>query len=172
MIRHLTLLIFISMTVFSAFSQSREPLRVKKNFNQNWKFKLEDKTYFCERDFDDSQWRTLTLPHDWSVESDFSKEYSGRNAFLPGGIAWYRKSFTLPEEYKGKTIEIQFDGVYKNATLWVNQNPIGVQHDGYTSFCSDITELLSFEEENTIAVRVDNSNQPNCSWYSGSGKQL
>jgi len=150
-------------------AQSNNPIRITENFNKEWKFNLEDKVSYCERSLDDSRWRTLTLPHDWSVESDFSKENSGRNAWLPGGIAWYRKSFELPDSYKGKTIEIQFDGVYKNATLWVNQNPVGIQHDGYTSFRYDITELLSFDEENTIAVRVDNSNQPNCRWYSGSG---
>lgn len=165
----LSTFLIIGMTVTTVIAQSNKLNRITENFNQNWKFKLEDKASFCERGLDDNSWRTLTLPHDWSVEANFSKENSGRNAWLPGGIAWYRKSFLLPDNYKGKSIEIQFDGVYKNATLWVNQNPIGVQHDGYTSFRYDITELLSFEEENTIAVRVDNSTVPNCRWYSGSG---
>lgn len=169
MLKYWTLFIIISISNLYVIAQSNEPIRITKSFNNNWKFKLEDKASFCEKGFDDSQWRNLTLPHDWSVEANFSKDYSGRNAWLPGGIAWYRKSFKLPDNYKGKSIEIQFDGVYKNATLWVNQNPIGVQHDGYTSFRYDITELLSFEGENTIAVRIDNSNQPNCRWYSGSG---
>lgn len=165
--RRIFLFLFLISTTIIA--QNNKSVRITENFNKNWKFKLEDKASFCERGFNDSLWRTLSLPHDWSVEANFSKENSGRNAWLPGGIAWYRKSFVLPENYKGKSIEIQFDGVYKNATLWVNQNPVGVQHDGYTSFRYDITELLSFERENTIAVRVDNSNQPNCRWYSGSG---
>ena len=163
--------IFLFLVLISTIivAQNNKSVRITENFNENWKFKLEDNPSFCEKGLDDNLWRTLTLPHDWSVEAEFSKENSGRNAWLPGGIAWYRKSFVLPDNYKGKSIEIQFDGVYKNATLWVNQHPIGVQHDGYTSFLYDITELLSFEEENTIAVRVDNSNQPNCRWYSGSG---
>ncbi|MBK3517091.1 glycoside hydrolase family 2 TIM barrel-domain containing protein [Carboxylicivirga marina] len=161
--------LIVIIATATAVAQKSHSVRVTKDFNNNWKFKLEDKASFCEIAYDDSQWRVLTLPHDWSVGANFSKENSGRNAWLPGGIAWYRKSFVLPNNYKGKSIEIQFDGVYKNATLWVNQHPIGIQHDGYTSFRYDITELLSFEQENTIAVRVDNSNQPNCRWYSGSG---
>lgn len=164
--RTFLLLWLISTTVVA---QENKSVRITENFNQNWKFILEDKPSFCSSELDDSLWRKITLPHDWSVEADFSKENSGRNAWLPGGIAWYRKSFDLPENYKGKSIEIQFDGVYKNASLWINQNPVGVQHDGYTSFRYDITELLHSDKKNTIAVRVDNSTQPNCRWYSGSG---
>ncbi|MCK4922305.1 MAG: hypothetical protein KAS71_14735, partial [Bacteroidales bacterium] len=164
---HIFIIVLLAQTTLIA--QSNSTVRIKENFNENWKFKLEDKASFCEIELDDSQWRTLDLPHDWSVEANFSEENSGRNAWLPGGKAWYRKSFMLPENYKGKSIEIQFDGIYKNASIWVNQNPIGIQHDGYTSFRYDITELLSFEEQNTIAVRVENTNVPNCRWYSGSG---
>ncbi len=144
-------------------------VRTQILFNDNWKFCLNDKAEYCSSNFDDSMWRTLSLPHDWSVEGQFSKDNSGRNAWLPGGKAWYRKTFNVPMEYANKAIQIQFDGIYKNATIWVNGHPVGTQHDGYTSFYYDISELVKPGEQNTIAVKVDNSVQPNCRWYSGSG---
>ncbi|MDB4583320.1 hypothetical protein N9164_09225, partial [Draconibacterium sp.] len=160
-----SLTIAFLLSTFVGFTQVRQ----KQNFNENWKFTLTDSVVYQKTKCDDSNWRVLNLPHDWSVEGEFNENNSGRNAFLPGGTAWYRKSFELPEEYKGKSIEIQFDGVYKNAKLWVNNILVGIQHDGYTSFRNDITELLHPEEVNTIALRVDNSIQPNCRWYTGSG---
>ncbi|SDX24282.1 beta-galactosidase [Lutibacter oricola] len=144
-------------------------IRKKENFNNNWKFKLDEKATYSDADFDDANWRTLSLPHDWSVESDFSKEYSGRNAWLPGGIGWYRKNFSLAESDKNKHIEIQFDGVYRHSQIWVNGVHVGIQYDGYTSFYFDITPFVHFDQENVIVVKVDNSVQPNCRWYSGSG---
>ena len=144
-------------------------VRIKENFNKDWKFQLADSTVYSSSDFDDSTWRTLELPHDWSREADFSKENSGRNAWLPGGIGWYRKNFSLTESDKNKHIEIQFDGVYRHSQIWVNGEHVGIQYDGYTSFYFDITPFVHFDKENVIAVKVDNSVQPNCRWYSGSG---
>jgi len=163
--RNLILIFCISLTYLSLSANPREKIA----FNDGWKFKLADQKEYCTANYDDSEWRTLSLPHDWSIEGQFSEEHSGRNAWLPGGIAWYRKAFKLPAKFEGKNIQIQFDGVYKNSTLWVNGHPVGRQHDGYTSFYFDISELLNAGESNTIAVRVDNSVQPNCRWYSGSG---
>jgi beta-galactosidase len=155
-------LVFAALT---GFSQIRE----KQNFNKNWKFSLSDNAEFGNPDFDDSSWRILNLPHDWSIESEFSEKNSGRNAWLPGGIAWYRKSFKVEKTDEGRHFEIQFDGIYRHSKIWVNGVFIGTQYDGYTSFYFDITEALKFGETNEIAVRVDNSVQPNCRWYSGSG---
>lgn len=163
------LILLIFSTYFSAYSSNQTESRKIINFNADWKFFLDDKKEFCSEAYDDRNWRSIDLPHDWSVEAEFSKENSGRNAWLPGGIAWYRKTFDLPKEYAGKNIEIQFDGIYKNASIWVNNHPVGQQYDGYTSFYYEISELLKAGESNTIAVRVDNSIQPNCRWYSGSG---
>lgn len=143
--------------------------RSKFNFNNEWKFSLTDSVRYLKADYNDSNWRTLNLPHDWSVEFEFSEKNTGRNAFLPGGIGWYRKTFVPGKEFAGKQIEIQFDGIYKDSRIWVNGFPVFAQHDGYTSFYLDITELVHVGEKNTIAVRVDNSVQPNCRWYSGSG---
>ena len=94
----------------------------EKDFNNDWKFTLGDNPSYRNSNVDDSKWRSLTLPHDWSIEGEFDKknpsEASG--AFLPGGIGWYRKTFTLPAEYKSKKIFIQFDGIYMNSEIWVN----------------------------------------------------
>lgn len=162
----ITYLIFAFL--LSTFISSSQ-IRVKQNFNKAWKFSLADSSEFSLPDFDDTEWRPLDLPHDWSIEGEFSEQNSGRNAWLPGGVAWYRKSFELAKTDSGKYFEIQFDGVYRHSKVWVNGVFVGTQYDGYTSFYFDITEALNFGEENVIAVRVDNSVQPNCRWYSGSG---
>ncbi len=143
--------------------------RNRQSFDNGWKFILADSIAFSDEDFDDSEWRALNLPHDWSIEFDYSEAYSGRNAWLPGGIGWYRKSFFVPKEQSNKEFKIEFDGVYKNASVWVNGFYVGTQHDGYTSFFYNITPFLNFGGQNVFAVRVDNSRQPNCRWYSGSG---
>ncbi len=143
--------------------------RITKNFNKNWKFKLSDSTSYNNIDFDDSNWRTLDVPHDWSIEFDYNESYSGRNAWLPGGVGWYRKTVNISKEQSNKEFRIEFDGVYKNSTLWVNGHYVGNQHDGYTSFYYNISPFINFGGENVFALRVDNSIQPNCRWYSGSG---
>lgn len=162
-------LAFLSTIVAIGQNLTNLKVREKQNFNKEWKFILADSSVYETADFDDSNWRHLSLPHDWSIEHDFNKENSGRNAWLPGGIGWYRKQFTLSETYKNKHIEIQFDGVYRHAHVWVNGEHVGNQYDGYTSFYFDISPFLKFGEPNVIAVKVDNSVQPNCRWYTGSG---
>ncbi|UMB54049.1 DUF4982 domain-containing protein [Lutibacter sp. A64] len=164
------LILFILLTV-NIGAQIKPDLKVRKkeNFNKNWKFILNDTLEFSNENFYDTNWRNIELPHDWSVEHEFSEENSGRNAWLPGGIGWYRKEFILPDNYKNKQIEIQFDGVYRHSQIWINGEHVGIQYDGYTSFYFDISPYLKFGEKNVIVVKVDNSVQPNCRWYSGSG---
>lgn len=162
---------FLIVALFSlaCSAQTRTEIRSKINFNNDWKFSLSDSAKYNKADFDDSNWRKLDLPHDWSAEAEFSEKNSGRNAFLPGGIAWYRKDFKMGKENESKHIEIQFDGIYRHAQIWLNGNYVGVQYDGFTSFYVDITPLILIGEKNTIAIRVDNSDVPNCRWYTGSG---
>ncbi|TYA71728.1 glycoside hydrolase family 2 TIM barrel-domain containing protein [Seonamhaeicola marinus] len=165
------IIILFLFSLNKTFSQyfNNSPVRIKENFNKEWKFNLADSIIFSAAEFDDSDWRELEVPHDWSVEHKFDKTNSGRNAWLPGGIGWYRKHFTIPETYKNKHIEIQFDGVYRHAQVYVNGEHVGNQYDGYTSFYFDISPYLKYGKTNVIAVKVDNSIQPNCRWYSGSG---
>jgi beta-galactosidase len=122
--------------------------------------------------FDDTGWRTLDLPHDWSIEGPFSEDApcGGGGGYLPGGIGWYRKQFSLPSQGRDRQVTIQFDGVYKNCDVWLNGQHLGLHPYGYTSFYYDLTpHLYSGEQENVLAVRVDNSQQPDARWYSGSG---
>lgn len=156
--------------VLSACS-THERVRDRADFTENWKFYLGDDSSANQQQYDDSKWRTLNLPHDWSIEADFSLSNpatSGGGA-LPGGIGWYRKEFTLDKSSEKRTVYLDFDGVYWNTKVWINGHLLGERPSGYMSFRYDLTPYLKFGEKNTIAVRVDNSKQPNSRWYSGSG---
>jgi beta-galactosidase len=146
--------------------------RKTENFNKNWYFKLGDNQSWQSADFDNSKWRKLNLPHDWSIEGEFSKDNpaSPEGGALPGGIGWYRKTFTIPAADKSKMVYIAFDGVYQKSDVWVNGHHLGFRPNGYISFQYNITPYLNYGgQKNTIAVKVDNSMQPNSRWYSGSG---
>ena len=121
--------------------------------------------------FDDSSWRVLNLPHDWAVEGDFdARNPSGTGGgALPGGIGWYRKAFVADTTDAGKQFIIQFDGVYMNSEVFINGHRLGKRPYGYISFAYDLTPHLKWGETNTLAVRVDNAEQPNSRWYSGCG---
>ena len=141
------------------------------SFNDGWRFRLADDKAMASPGYDDSSWRQLNLPHDWAIEGDFSENNpsgTGGGA-LPGGAAWYRKSFTIPAADRDKMIYIDFDGVYMNSTVYINGHELGTRPYGYASFSYDITTWLKKDGENVIAVRVDNSEQPNSRWYSGCG---
>jgi beta-galactosidase len=140
-------------------------------FDDGWKFHLGDVTGAQQATFDDSGWRSLRVPHDWSVELPFNKSSPARGAggFLDGGVGWYRKTFTLDASYSGKQVRIGFDGVYMNSQVWINGTSLGTRPYGYTTFTYDLTPYLKAGASNVVAVRVDNSSQPNSRWYSGSG---
>lgn len=139
-------------------------------FNQDWRFYKGDQAGAEALDFNDSSWRSLSLPHDWSIEGDFTVEGEAESGFLLGGTGWYRKHFVIPEKYKGKEFTINFDGVYMNAEVYVNGKLVGEHNYGYTAFAFDITDELicDGESENVIAVKVKNP-IPSSRWYSGSG---
>jgi beta-galactosidase len=160
------LLIFLATLAFSLNSRTIE------NFGKNWKFNLGDIPNGQETGLNDSQWRILDLPHDWSIEGKFSKDHpaSPGGGALPGGIGWYRKTFTLPQSEKGRIAFIDFDGVYRNSEVWINGHYLGKRPYGYSSFRYELTPFLKYgKERNILAVKVDNSQQPNSRWYSGSG---
>jgi len=163
-------LLISSISVQSCNNTARE--RLVTNFCEGWKFNMGDVSKAGEATFNDSAWRKLNLPHDWSIEGTFSKDYpAGVNGgALPGGIGWYRKSFAMPETEKGKQVFIDFDGVYRNSEVWINGHYLGIRPYGYSSFRYELTPYLNFgSAKNVIAVKVDNSQQPNSRWYSGSG---
>ncbi len=147
-------------------------LRQTIDFNTNWKFYLGNDSIAINENYNDASWRTLSLPHDWSIEGNFSKDNPAttQGGALPGGIGWYRKIFTLAEVDKEKKVAIEFDGVYRNCEVWINGHHLGKRPNGYISFRYDLTPYLKFDGgKNVIAVKVDNSQQPNSRWYSGSG---
>ncbi len=152
------------------------------DFNEDWRFEVwpnagENKRTYAENDleiasgeYDDSAWRTLNLPHDWSIEEDFTSEVSVEYGALPTGIGWYRKKFTLPESCQGKRINLDFGGVFANAQIYVNGTRVGEYYYGYNSFSFDITDyvICDGETENLVAVKVD-SPKNGSRWYTGSG---
>lgn len=148
------------------------PPRVILDFDRDWRFHLGDIAGAQEPSFDDAGWRRLDLPHDWSIEgvfSDTNPAGAGGGA-LPGGIGWYRKTFFLAATDTGRLVFIEFDGVYRNSEVWVNGHSLGLRPYGYSSFQYALTPYLrAGRAANVVAVRVDNSRQPNSRWYSGAG---
>ena len=148
--------------------------RQRQNFDADWLFVLGDSVQMSQVDYNDSYWRRLNVPHDWAIEGDFyvgNPSGAGGGA-LPGGIGWYRKHFDLTPDPspkgEGSRYFLEFDGVYMNSTVYVNGQKVGFRPYGYSSFEYDITPYVR-EGENVVAVRVDNSDQPNSRWYSGCG---
>jgi len=160
------LIIIVSPTIYAKQSNARYHLLM----DRGWKFFLGDDKNASTVDFNDQSWRILDLPHDWSIEGEFKKGEAtgGGGGYLPTGIGWYRKQFVLPSLVRGKQVSIQFDGIYMNSEVWVNNHYLGKRPNGYISFVYDLTPYL-LPGKNTIAVKVDNSVQPNSRWYSGSG---
>jgi beta-galactosidase len=146
------------------------PPRQELAADAGWKFLLGDPAGADAPSFADASWRTVDLPHDWSIESKPDKDNpSGAGGgFFPNGTGWYRKAFNAPEDWKGKRVSIEFDGVYRDATVYLNGHRLGTHPYGYTAFSFDLTPDLT-SGANVLAVRVDNSAQPNSRWYSGSG---
>lgn len=163
------ILLIISTILFSCTTQDK--VRDNTDFTENWKFCLGDDSLAYNIQYDDSKWRTLNLPHDWSIEADFSANNPSTpgGGALPGGIGWYRKEFTIDKSNENKSFYIDFDGIYWNSKVWINGHLLGERPNGYISFRYDLTPYIKSGEKNVIAVRVDNSQQPNSRWYSGSG---
>ena len=165
-LKHILIILFaLSATSLSA--------REVVNFNKDWKFclNLETDSNPADIEFDDSGWRTLDVPHDWAIEGDFDEHNpsgTGGGA-LPGGIGWYRKTFKVSKKDKGQVFSIEFDGVYMNSSVYINGHLLGTRPYGYISFSYNLTQYINWEGENVIAVKVDNSDQPNSRWYSGCG---
>ncbi len=140
------------------------------NFDKGWRFTLSDPDGAFAAQFNDRSWRLLDLPHDWSIEGENLESNPGgpRVGYFPMGTGWYRKTFDVAGYSKGRIYSIEFDGIYMNSTVWLNGHELGTWPYGYSSFSYDLTPYLK-AKGNVIAVRVDNSMQPNSRWYSGSG---
>lgn len=147
--------------------------RIIYDFTHAWNFIIDNSNlnYLCP-DQNKSDWRIVDLPHDWSIEGPFRPDNptTSRGAYLPTGVGWYYKNFTLPENYKEKLVTVVFDGIYMNSDVWVNGHHLGHYPYGYTAISYDLSQYLYFNgEKNNITVRVDNSLQPSARWYTGAG---
>jgi len=152
----------------SAAQTAPAPPRIRESFDLDWKFQKGDAPGAQEPGFNDSAWRSLDLPHDWSIEGPYGAGEKAQGS-LPTGIAWYRKRFRAPDASGGRCVTLEFDGVYQNSEVWINGQYLGKRPYGYVPFHYDITPRLAAGGENVVAVKVDNSKQSNCRWYSGSG---
>jgi len=165
-------IVLVFILFFSAISvYAQNDMERKQLFDFNWKFFLGDVADAKSREFNDESWRNIDLPHDWSIEGKVNPKNptGGAGGYFPAGIGWYRKTFKAPDEWKGKAISIYFEAVYMNSEVFINGKSLGVYPYGYSSFSYNLSPYLNFGKENVIAVRVDNSQQVNSRWYSGSG---
>ena len=167
--KQLVFLIILFISFLSGYAQT--DMERKQLFDYDWKFFLGDAPEAKTNDFNDQSWRKLNLPHDWSIEGKIHPKNTtgGGGGYFPSGIGWYRKTFQVPDNWKAKKTSIYFEGVYMNSEVFINGKSLGVYPYGYSSFSYDITPYLKIGKENIIAVRVDNSQQMNSRWYSGSG---
>jgi beta-galactosidase len=170
-LKFLIILAFVSLLFQNnnvVFGQSGN--RIITNFDSDWKFFRGDSLNAFKSGFNDKDWRLLELPHDWSIEGTVSENApaGGQGGYLPTGIGWYRKHFLINKSDLKRNNLIVFDGVYMNSDVWINGKYLGNYPFGYNSFYYDMNSLLK-EGDNILAIRVDNSKQPNSRWYSGSG---
>lgn len=163
-------LFFLGVLSIQLYSQNLEKYNRRISFDSNWKFHLGDLKGANNPEFDDSNWRTLNLPHDFSIEGRFDSVYASGTAYLPGGIGWYRKEFVLAKDERNNQFYLQFDGVYEKSEVWLNGHYLGKRPYGFISFYYDLTSYLNYGgKKNVLAVRVDNSDVADSRWYTGSG---
>lgn len=160
------LLLFCLIYAGSTFLRAQVSFGDARKFNDDWLFRLTDDSTIVQPNYNDSQWRKLDLPHDWSIEGQLSPTLASCTGYLPGGIGWYRKHFTIndqaPRHY------IYFEGAYNRSEVYLNGHLLGKRPNGYASFMYDMTPYLK-EGDNVLAVRIDHSRYADSRWYTGSG---
>src|SRR5579859_1412643 len=145
--------------------------RVTESLDKGWRFLKGDFPQAADPAGNDSVWEAVDVPHDWSIGGPFASNNltGGAGAFLPSGVAWYRKHFTVPASDSGRRVFVEFDGVMQNSRVWINGVPLGSRPSGYVSFEYELTPQVKFGGDNVLAVRCDTSAQPASRWYSGAG---
>ena len=161
------LVIFLSCAGLNniAVSRTMEP------FDSDWSFSNANVSGADQSQFDDRAWQKINVPHDWSIAGPFAETNltGGAGGFLPSGIGWYRKHFSLPPDASNQCVSVEFDGVMANSDVWINGFHLGKRPYGYVSFSYDLTGQLNFNADNVLAVRTDTSQQPASRWYAGAG---
>jgi beta-galactosidase len=165
-----TIAVMLYAIVLADAARGAESPRVRQTNDFGWRFARGDQPGAEAAGFDDAQWQPVDLPHDWSIDGPFDTTNNPRSeGALPAGMGWYRKVLNFPADYRGRRIFLEFDGIYENGSVFVNGKLAGKRPYGYSSVCYDVTSLVNVGNDNTIAVQVDNTHQPNSRWYPGSG---
>ena len=166
------LLLFLVLVYSSCTKGGKDSLTSlrKIKFNEGWVFQLGEHKLASQTNFDDSSWKTIKIPHDWSIEGPRAKNNpsGSQGGYYPGGIGYYRKTFSYDNRWKNKLVRITFDGVMCNSEVWINGVSLGVHPNGYIGFTYDLTPYLT-KGINVLTVKADNSLQPNSRWYTGCG---
>jgi beta-galactosidase len=162
-------MVLIFSGLFSCRTKESPNARVVKNFNDDWKFYQGDIEGAEGRNFNDTVWTMLDLPHDWSVKGPYDPDLASCTGYLPGGIGWYRKTFDVAIEDRNKKIALYFMGIYRNGEVFINGYSLGMRPNGYISTYYDLSPYIEYGEKNVIAVRVDHSQSIDSRWYTGSG---
>jgi hypothetical protein len=162
-------LILLLLFIATGVTAHAQDFGRKEKINDNWHFNLGDVQYGGREMMDCSKWPVVDLPHDWTVKQHASPELASCTGYLPGGIAWYRKNINVPSGEKGNKVYIYFEGVYNNSEVFINGKWVGKRPNGYISFMYDLTPYIKWGESNSIAVRVDHSDDADSRWYTGSG---
>ncbi|HMD60529.1 MAG TPA: glycoside hydrolase family 2 TIM barrel-domain containing protein [Opitutaceae bacterium] len=169
---HATKWLLAAVLFFLNTGANAEGARRRETMDFGWRFMLGDPAGAQAAAYDDSGWQAVDLPHDWSIHLDFDKTATSGvpGGFLPAGIGWYRRTFRVPDSDRGRLVSVEFDGIREYGEVWINGHSLGRRPYGYTSVVYDMTPYLKFGgEDNLLAVRADNSRQPNSRWYAGSG---
>jgi len=155
-----------------ATAQAQAPARRTTSFDTDWRFIQQDVPGAEQVAFRDATWKTVAVPHDWSIAGPYDREAAtGRGGgYLPGGVGWYRKQFTVPAAESKRRVVVEFDGVMANSTVWLNGHQLGQRPSGYSSLAYDLTDYLRPSgQPNVLAVRADNTVQPASRYYTGAG---
>ncbi len=161
--------IILLLLVIAGMNVVAQDFGRKEKINDDWFFNLGDIQYGGREKMDCSKWPVVDLPHDWTVKQNASPELASCTGYLPGGIAWYRKDLEIPADENGNKVYIYFEGVYNNSEVFINGKWVGKRPNGYISFMYDLTPYIKWGEKNSIAVRVDHSDDADSRWYTGSG---
>ncbi|MCU0363895.1 MAG: glycoside hydrolase family 2 protein, partial [Bacteroidales bacterium] len=162
-------LLFTALIFSSARAGARPGFGKAKLLNDNWQFVLKDIPEAAKPEYVTKGWRNVDLPHDWSIEGTLSPSLASCTGYLPGGIAWYRKTIDMPSGMNGKKFFIYFEGIYNRSSVYINGELLGTRPNGYVSFAYDLTPYLKEGSPNILAVRVDHSQYADSRWYTGSG---
>jgi beta-galactosidase len=167
----ITLCIIFGLATWFVYRTRESQPRVDTTIDLNWRFILDDPAGASQPGFDDSEWRFVSLPHDWMIEQPVNRNNPSGTAggYYPEGIAWYRKTIDFSEYRENEQFYLLFEGVQMNADVYFNGTHLGKQIYGYSSFYHDITPLVRNDTFNVIAVRTDCSQLPVDRWYSGGG---